>query len=106
MVEDSLRTAEMTPPRVGCRFEYGLVCTRPKAIQERTLIDAKCGILVAYQMPQLFFISFDPVCNVLAFGTHFSNLQAGSIDIEREINEKIRTLTRCETEAETQGDQQ
>ena len=31
-----------------------------------------------------FFISFDPACNVLAFGTHFPDLQAGSIDIERE----------------------
>jgi hypothetical protein len=30
-----------------------------------------------------FFISFDPACNVWAFGTHFLDFQAGSIDIER-----------------------
>lgn len=35
-----------------------------------------------------FFISFDPACNVLAFGTHFLDLQAGSIDIERESMKK------------------
>ena len=31
----------MTTPRVGCRFEYGLVCTRPKAIQERKQMQEK-----------------------------------------------------------------
>ena len=31
----------MTTLRVGCRFEYGLVCTRPKASQERKRMQEK-----------------------------------------------------------------
>jgi len=68
-------------------------------------MDARMGVLWGRtKCRNSFFISFDPACNVLAFGTHFPDLQVGSIDIEREINEKIRTLTRGDTEVETQGD--
>jgi len=37
----------------------------------------------ACQMSPLISMSFDSACNVSAFGTHFPDLQAGSIDIER-----------------------
>ena len=37
MAEGSLRTAEMTTPRVGCGSEYGLVRTRPKASRKKQM---------------------------------------------------------------------
>jgi 5-methylcytosine-specific restriction endonuclease McrA len=52
-------------------------------------MDARIGVLWGRtKCRNSFFISFDPACNVLAFGTHFPDLQAGSIDIERESMKK------------------
>ena len=103
MVEDSLRTVEMTTLRVGCRCVYEPVCTRPKAIQERNHartckyfecrnMDARMGVLLgrAVCLPLLLRISSRR--QALAYCTIFYGMQAGRFTLKLgETNEKRTT---------------
>ena len=94
MAQGSLLTADMTTPRVGCRFVYEPVCTRPKASRKNQMHGHANNLNVATWMYEwgyyggvriastLFYI-FCPVGNVLAIRTISLGLAGGTENIER-----------------------